>query len=121
MGLDTTHDCWHGAYSSFMEWRIQLHAAITGEPATRSNLESAWLDRRYEDQAIPINVLMNHSDCDGEIPSEMCLPLARAIEELLPKLSDSGPMPSWTPKGLAVRFAQGLRLAATEGSPVEFH
>ena len=21
MGLDTTHDCWHGAYSAFMRWR----------------------------------------------------------------------------------------------------
>ncbi len=22
MGLDTTHDCWHGPYSMFMRWRI---------------------------------------------------------------------------------------------------
>lgn len=27
MGLDTTHDCWHGAYSAFMRWRKMLAAA----------------------------------------------------------------------------------------------
>lgn len=24
MGLDTTHNCWHGAYSAYMRWREQL-------------------------------------------------------------------------------------------------
>jgi hypothetical protein len=24
MGLDTTHDCWHGAYSAFNRWRDKL-------------------------------------------------------------------------------------------------
>lgn len=28
MGLDTTHDCWHGSYGSFNAWRIQLAKAI---------------------------------------------------------------------------------------------
>lgn len=27
MGLDTTHDCWHGAYSAFSRWREQLAVA----------------------------------------------------------------------------------------------
>lgn len=31
MGLDTTHDCWHGAYSSFGEWRREV-AAVVGIP-----------------------------------------------------------------------------------------
>src|SRR6185369_4265466 len=31
MGLDTTHDCGHGAYSAFMRWRQQL-ARIVGVP-----------------------------------------------------------------------------------------
>lgn len=24
MGLDTSHDCWHGAYSAFNRWRIEV-------------------------------------------------------------------------------------------------
>ena len=31
MGLDTTHDCWHGAYSAFMRWRKKL-AEVAGLP-----------------------------------------------------------------------------------------
>lgn len=29
MGLDTTHDCWHGAYSAFSRWREKL-AEVAG-------------------------------------------------------------------------------------------
>ena len=29
MGLDTTHDCWHGAYLAFSRWRDQL-AEVAG-------------------------------------------------------------------------------------------
>jgi hypothetical protein len=28
MGLDTSHDCWHGPYSSFMSWREWLAGQI---------------------------------------------------------------------------------------------
>ncbi len=27
MGLDTTHNCWHGAYSAFMRWRSEVARA----------------------------------------------------------------------------------------------
>lgn len=31
MGLDTSHGCWHGAYSAFMRWRQKL-AEVAGYP-----------------------------------------------------------------------------------------
>lgn len=31
MGLDTTHDAWHGAYSAFMRWRCKI-AEVAGLP-----------------------------------------------------------------------------------------
>lgn len=31
MGLDTTHDCWHGAYTAFHRWRCKL-AEVAGLP-----------------------------------------------------------------------------------------
>lgn len=31
MGLDTTHDAWHGAYSAFMRWRQEI-AKVAGLP-----------------------------------------------------------------------------------------
>jgi hypothetical protein len=32
MGLDTSHDCWHGAYSAFMRWRQALARAAKFPP-----------------------------------------------------------------------------------------
>lgn len=31
MGLDTSHNCWHGAYSAFMRWRREV-AKLAGLP-----------------------------------------------------------------------------------------
>ncbi len=31
MGLDTSHGCWHGAYSAFMKWRCKI-AEVAGLP-----------------------------------------------------------------------------------------
>lgn len=45
MGLDTTHDAWHGAYSSFGDWRNQLAELagyeVTANPGSRWGLKSA--------------------------------------------------------------------------------
>jgi len=27
-GLDTTHECWHGAYSAFNRWRMRWHLPL---------------------------------------------------------------------------------------------
>jgi hypothetical protein len=40
MGLDTTHGCWHGAYSAFHRWRSQL-AEIAGLPPLEM-MEGFW-------------------------------------------------------------------------------
>jgi hypothetical protein len=48
MGLDTTHDCWHGAYSAFMRWRRKL-AEVAGYPPldhTRALVAIAVKQRR---------------------------------------------------------------------------
>lgn len=29
MGLDTSHDCWHGAYSAFTRWRQQQRSYLS--------------------------------------------------------------------------------------------
>lgn len=122
MGLDTTHDCWHGAYSSFMRWRVKLHAAITGLPATHESLEGAWARGDYEDQSVPINVLMNHSDCDGEIPADMCIPLGDKLCELLIRLpNDDAHCFELTTRGRTLAFIGGLYRAGFANEPVEFH
>lgn len=117
MGLDTTHDCWHGPYSMFMRWRRELHRYV-GPDQTRT-LEQAWEAGDYDDQTKPINVLMGHSDCDGEIAAEMCDPLADALQALADKMPPRGTYDSARPA--LDRFIAGLRKAQAAGEPVKFH
>lgn len=134
MGLDTTHDCWHGPYSSFMRWREWLNLfvmtdrakagdkvaeSISHMGATREAVVRAWTEGCYDDQTVPINVLMNHSDCDGEIPAVICGPLADALEALLVHMPERGIYDEKRPA--TERFIKGLRKAAAAGEPVGFH
>lgn len=125
MGLDTTHDCWHGGYYSFMAWRKKL-----AEVAGWGDLEK--YDGYYGDREYPapetdaLTVLMNHSDCDGEIAAEWCGPLADRLAELLPLLPEedagvSGHLARRGWRGTTQKFIDGLRAAAAAGEPVEFH
>lgn len=133
MGLDTTHDCWHGPYSAFMRWREKLNYFVMKTRAkddpvadeiermgwTREAIVAAWERGQYDDQTIPINVLMGHSDCEGEIPAEMCGPIADALETLLVYMPERGLYDEARPA--TVRFINGLRRAAAAGEPVGFH
>ena len=87
--------------------------------ATRAAIEKAWADGHYEDQSVPINVLMNHSDCDGEIAAEVCGPLADALEGLLAHMPERGIYDEKRPA--TERFIRGLRRAAAKGEAVEFY
>lgn len=119
MGLDTTHDCWHGPYSAFMRWRIALNDLIRHNGRNREDLELAWTQGFYGDQSVPINVLMNHSDCDGRIAAKDCGPLADALQSLLDQLPERALYDDIRPA--TARFIAGLRSAASKGEDVEFH
>ncbi len=150
MGLDTSHNCWHGAYSAFMRWRKEI-AKIAGfpplelmegfyEPLKSTRLPTLYfgMDTRKEnylddiDAALPIKweclkqspifKLLYHSDCEGEIESADCGPIADALEALLPLFPDGdggGHIGNWRDK--TATFIAGLRLAASKGENVDFH
>ena len=133
MGLDTSHNCWHGPYSQFMRWREWLNLFVMSERArqgdqraeaishlgaTREALERAWVEGAYDDQSVPVNALMNHSDCDGEIAADVCGPLADALEALLNYMPERGIYDEKRPATL--RFIRGLRSASEANEPVLF-
>lgn len=64
----------------------------------------------------PIHWLLNHSDCDGEIPADQCGPIADELEKIYPLMVDS----DWQRQATS-QFISGLRLAASRGEAVEFH
>jgi len=133
MGLDTSHDCWHGPYSQFARWRQWLNLFVMTQRgdagdkaaqqishmgATAEAIDRAWAEGHYDDQIVPINVLMNHSDCDGEIPAEVCRPLADALEGLLDQMPERGIYDEKRPA--TERFIRGLQRAAAAGEAVLF-
>ena len=148
MGLDVTHDCFHGAYSSFTRWRNLLAeaAGYTMSEVTDKDLADYRYKRidglnydlpieRYmgkgwgkEIPAVafrgpdPMLLLHLHSDCDGVIKRKHQLPLADRLEELLPKLEHidgGGHIGNAADK--TRQFIAGLRDAHAAHETVRFH
>lgn len=142
MGLDTSHDCWHGAYSAFGRWRQEVAKAAgywvvpvtwpdMGYPTDTVMLE--W--HKYEDKNYkgewdevphdPLLLLIVHSDCDGEIKPEHATLLADRLEGILPNLPEDEGMGHIARrggyKGATQKFIDGLREAAKANEPVDFH
>lgn len=143
MGLDTTHDCWHGAYSAFSRWREYLaevagytmhtHPELPGRTPDIDwgNIErTIGLDLFGRWPAVPVRpdgtpdaliVLLAHSDCEGEIQEDMVGPLADRLEELLPLLEGDGGGHIGSYREKTQTFIDGLRRAEAAGEAVGFH
>jgi len=84
MGLDTSHDAWHGSYGGFNQFRRELAKAagidLNSMYGFKGTIKWETLEPR------PLHHLLNHSDCDGEIAWEVCKDLADDLTSLLDKL-----------------------------------
>lgn len=70
----------------------------------------------------PLHTLLNHSDCEGNIPASECSGVADALEALIPLLPDGsggGHIGDWRDKTRL--FVDGLRVASKNGEDVLFH
>jgi hypothetical protein len=148
MGLDTTHDCFHGSYRAFNVWRNKLaevagyqfavppeypmgEVAVVNESKTGRELplidwghlapreDSPALNGEWEETPKdPLLVLLVHYDCDGYIKPEQAGPLADRLEDLIPKLPEQSKL-RW--QSTTEQFIKGLREAAAKGETVGFH
>ena len=129
MGLDTTHDCWHGGYGTFGLWRARL-AEVAGLPPLelmegfydpdnslnrRPGLPIKWACLKPD----PLYILLDHSDCDGVIKASDCAAIAARLDELAPLMDNDSSRLSMQAK--TRQFAAGLRAAAAANENVEFH
>ncbi len=136
MGLDTSHDCWHGSYTSFNRFRaavaaefnipLELMEGFYGMPGrTDFSLPddiAKALPIKWESLIPqPIHLLLHHSDCDGEIEAKDCVAIAEQLEAAAARLGGSGDIRGSDSKDAALQFAAGLRRAAERGEDVEFH
>lgn len=126
MGLDTSHGCWEGPYSAFMRYRTGLHGFILaarkfpdGVRGGREGYIAAIDANFYADETDPLNFFMQHSDCDGEIPPEMCGPLADALQALMDRHMPERAMYDEL-RPATQRWITGLRAAAAAHEPVRF-
>jgi hypothetical protein len=148
MGLDTSHNAWHGAYRAFMRWRMEI-ARIVGVPLelmegfyyySRMNVrilaeydgENAESFLKLVDRNCPIkwealkpdplHVLLVHSDCDGQIPPEDCALIADRLEQIIPELpagDAGGHIGNWRDK--TQQFIDGCRAASAANESLDFH
>lgn len=109
MGLDTSHDAFHGAYSAFNRFRqIVCQAAGGSFPShykrnddgsyvrdeaglfvidNSLDGENWYIGDEYSEESHPgLWAFLCHSDCDGEIPPETCVKVAADLEALLPEI-----------------------------------
>ena len=141
MGLDTTHDAWHGAYSAFTRWRTHIAEKAGYDVVGVPGQGEAW-DNRFHYPVIfvdwghitmqqimgewektpddPLLVLITHSDCDGLIRPAQAAPLADRLEEILPLLDGDGGGHKGLYRDKTQKFIDGLRLAVALDEPVEF-
>lgn len=127
MGLDTTHEAFHGSYSGFNDWRKAVASTIGIELEKMSGFQVARWGYKEGDNAIqwesldqrPLLELLSHSDCDGEISWENCGPLADDLESILPALADISD--TWhNHHDRAEQFIAGLRLAYSQKENLVF-
>ena len=70
----------------------------------------------------PLHELLQHSDCDGEIPSERCEPIADELEALIPLLPEfDQEIGGFNYIKKTHQFVAGLRSAAKAGEPLGFY
>lgn len=132
MGLDTSHDAWSGAYSSFRRFRNAI-AKAAGWPFDEVAQDYGLPNDRTWDQVVadmngdkdvmghwttkpldPLEFLLCHQDCDGEIEHEDIAPLLGALRPLIDKIDEE-----WRPK--LTKFIAGLEWANAQGEALEFH
>jgi hypothetical protein len=121
MGLDISHDCWHGGYSLFLRWRCEI-ARVAGIDLMNMDGYAKSGGIKWESlKPDVLHVLLNHSDCDGYIQWRYTKKLADRLTELLPLLEDEsyGSTPSC--RSQTEPFIEGLLRAYEAHERVEFY
>lgn len=120
MGLDTTHDCWHGSYGSFKAFRDAVADAAMEVYGYKPDYEEhpsrafyGWWDEDHPYSNV-LDVFFVHSDCEGFIFPYDAQDLFPALTRLL-AVMDEGWM-----RHLA-QFIVGLKQAVDAWEIVEFH
>ncbi len=131
MGLDVSHDAFHGAYSSFNRLRGAVAKAAGGSfpPHDDLSLDQSqwyWEGDIYSHTSHPgLSEFLMHSDCDGQIEPELLNDVAHDLEMLLPAVTLMGIGAGHIERdggygAVLERFITGCKAAAAAQEPLEF-
>jgi len=116
MGLDTTHDAWHGPYSSFNSFRTNMAKMIGMNLKKMEGFGGNIPFSQFNDD---LCILLDHSDCEGYISPDNCKKLAIRLDELIDKMEPTEVF--FSDYQLAKQFSAGCKLAASKNETLEFH
>jgi len=120
MGLDTTHGCWNGPYSSFNKFRSDLAKQIG---INLDDYDGYGGEKDLESIEHGIMPLLNHSDCDGDLSVDESKSISEGLKSILDNLVLT-PEEERIPYNLRYkieRFINGLLDAIENNEIVEFH
>lgn len=129
MGLDLVYmnqESRHGdealearwSYSGFMQFRVKLCKAIGyGDLGDYNGFGGSVPWPTPKDQLYsPINHLLNHSDCDGELTAEQCKEMAQPFREVIEKWPEGD-----YDREMGQRFADMMDACAERGGVIGFY
>ena len=118
MGLNTTHNCWNGPYSSFNQFRYSLAEVINIDLA---EYHGYGLDGTEDLASIEHDLmpLFNHSDCDGILTVEESKRIARGLKDVLLITSKRQTDPDFVEA--IIDFRDGCLDAISRNEIIEFH
>ena len=87
MGLDTSHNAWHGPYSSFNNFRRWLAEKIEINLNDYIGYRNESATKKLTSIDHKLMPLFNHSDCEGILTPDECKQIAEGIEEVLKNMS----------------------------------
>lgn len=132
MGLDTSHEAFHGPYSSFDRMRRAVSWAVGGNWPEVISLTDDFDFQEADKQQFPpdqfpgLYEFLNHSDCDGQISPNMCYYVARDlahIKLLVADLEQTHPefnTPMGSESERLQQFIDGCWSAYYDSEPLEF-
>lgn len=118
MGLDTTHGCWSGPYSSFNRFRYSLGQQIG------INLDDylgygGGGTKDLEDIKHNIMPLLNHSDCEGRLTVKEARKIAKGLQEILDNFNEDIPADHYF-KNKIETFRDGCLFAVSKKEMIHF-
>lgn len=117
MGLDTSHNCWHGPYSSFSRFRKSLGEQIG---INLNEYDGFGGEKSFDTLTHDVRPLLDHSDCDGQLSVKEAKQVADGLTSILKNFNENLKMDMLF-KSQIIQFRDGCLDAVRRNEIIDFH